>query len=139
MRHPTRTRRLSIAAMGSFVAFVVVASAGLRSLWTADEWSVGTGRAIGLNDGRIFLAHGSHSLVHGPPHLSAPSSSYPFATVLGFSFRHIKIALRRTTPEAFVYVVPVWFPLVLLLIAPMRWLISRPAKAPAFPVFAKQP
>lgn len=120
MRRPTRTRRLSIAAMGSFVAFVVVASAGLRSLWTADDWMVGTGRAIGLNDGHIFFAHGSRSIVHGPPHQSSPSSSYPFASFLGFSFRHIKIPLRKTTAEAHVYDVPFWFPLLLLLITPVH-------------------
>ena len=97
------------------------------------------GRAIGINNGRIFFAHGSHSVVHGPPHQSSPSSSYPLASVLGFSLRHVKIALRRTTAEAFVYVVPIWFPLVLLLITPMRWLIAQPANKPAFPVFAKQP
>ena len=30
--------------------------------------------------------------------------------------------------------VPIWFPLLLLLIAPVCWLIARPANAPAFPI-----
>jgi len=33
--------------------------------------------------------------------------------------------------------VPLWFPLLLLLITPARWLIARPTNAPAFPVIAE--
>ena len=32
--------------------------------------------------------------------------------------------------------IPLWFPLLLLLIAPVRWLIARPQYVPAFPVIA---
>ncbi|HEX5243521.1 MAG TPA: hypothetical protein VFW23_09705 [Tepidisphaeraceae bacterium] len=48
--------------------------------------------------------------------------------------------MRKITAESFVYGVPVWFPLLLLFIAPARWLIARLASAPAFPVItdAKQ-
>src|SRR6185437_12354296 len=42
MRRPTRTRRLSIAAIVSLVAFVVLASAGVRSLFVYDQWDFGS-------------------------------------------------------------------------------------------------
>jgi len=38
----------------------------------------------------------------------------------------------------FSFWIPLWFVLLLLLIAPALWLVARPTNAPAFPVITKQ-
>lgn len=134
MRRPTRTRRLSIAAIVSLAAFALLAGAGVRSFWTWDSWKLGPQSAIGLEDCRILFAHGSRNLFPGPTHQTGYSGRIPGDSVLGFSYTHLRIPMPKTTAEAFVYGVPIWFPLLLLLIIPIRWLIARSTSAPAFPV-----
>jgi hypothetical protein len=60
MDRPVRTRRLSIAAMVSLLAAVIVAGAGVRSFWIDDLFSLNHGREVDLNYGcfqysRIYM------------------------------------------------------------------------------------
>lgn len=139
MRRPTRTRRLSIAATVSLLAFLVVAAAGIRSLWVFDAIGTPTqagGWAVELADARatfeLVLSAGASGPT-GRGHVSArlrPNSSIVGRAIWGF--RAQKTVLPRM--EMFQIITPLWLPLLLLLIAPMSWLIARQANPPAFPV-----
>ena len=151
MRRPTRTRRLSIAAIVSLLAFVVVASAYVRSYWTRDEFHFKHWHFIRLEAGRIGYYHfygtsvrdtSTEESVYGPPeyglywHISIEVTSYSLWESLTFHMAdEWKPYSDHPGEEALFQIwIPVWFPLLLLLIAPARWLIARPANAPAFPV-----
>ena len=66
MRRPTRTRRFSIAAMMSLLAFVVVAGEGSRSCWIWDQWHTGAGKTISLENGCILYTHVSGAVAEFP-------------------------------------------------------------------------
>jgi len=141
MRRPSRTRRLSIVAIVSLLAFVAVAAAGIRSLWVFD--AIGKpnqhgGWAIELADARatfeLVLSTGASGPI-GRGHVSArlrPNSSVVGRAIWGFQ------AQKTVLPgmKLIQIITPLWLPLLLLLIAPVLWVIARPANAPAFPVIA---
>jgi len=148
MRRPARTRRLSIAAIVSLLTFFVITAAGVRSHHTLDRWNW-RGRRIILISGCVLCAydpasvnfpiHESYSAVNAfIPELFVP----PGWSIAGFSKNEIEhVALGSGEPSTELCLkIPLWFPLLLLLIAPIRWLIARPANAAAFPVItsAKQ-
>jgi len=138
MRRPIRTRRLSIAAMASLLAFAVVAGAGIRSFWTMDELDFGQRRATALNGGYVHYARASFEIGQGlVVHQSRRYQviSYP-NNFLGFSVWKQVTSFPGASGTVFRLRVPLWFPLLLLLIAPVRWLIARPQYVPAFPVVA---
>src|SRR6185437_14795353 len=57
MRRPIRTLRLSIAAVLSLLAFVVVCAAEVNSFWDVHIWQAETGRTVELFGGRIGYQH----------------------------------------------------------------------------------
>ena len=143
MRRPTRTRRLSIAAMMALAVFVAVAAVGARSLWIVDSWYYRHSIGFRLEGGRFGCMYESsdrdnpgftftHFTFRTMPHQVLPvfwkfhvhHATYA-ATFPGGSHGHTKVS---------VVWIPLWFPLLLLLIAPARWLIARPAKGRAFPI-----
>jgi len=147
MRRPTRTRRLSIAALTSLLAFVVAGGAGIRSLWIADAWNAGDGRGLGLFGGRVTYKHDPSPPFVPSGHISfdasmiSPSRRIIGEAIWGFGAgTEVHSLHSRTTPsvveKVFYVTIPLWPFLLLLLIAPVRWLIARPANAPAFPVIA---
>lgn len=141
MRRPTRTPRLSIAAIASLLAFGVVLGIGVRSFWMWDQWHLGMGKIIAIENGCVSYAHISDKsdrfpmLKHdtfqagGMPAIN--DSIPPIWSFAGFSQR--QIATSRV--EAFSFGAPLWPLLLLLLISPVRWLMARPI-GPAFPVIA---
>ncbi|HEX5243834.1 MAG TPA: hypothetical protein VFW23_11280 [Tepidisphaeraceae bacterium] len=142
MRRPTRTRRLSIAAVLSFAAFVVTATAGVRSFWTMDEFDFGQDRAIALNGGCLHYARASFKfrqdrighLTWRYQVIAYPNNFLGFATWKGI----VRFSKGTGTGKVFHLRLPLWPISLLLLIAPACWLIARPANPPAFPLaFAK--
>ena len=139
MRRPTRTRRLSIAATVSLLAFVILVVAGIRSLWVFDAIGRPTqagGWAIELADARatfeLVLSAGASGPI-GRGHVSArlrPNSSIVGRAIWGFHAE--KTVLPRM--KLIQIITPLWALLLLLLIAPVSWLIARQANPPAFPV-----
>jgi len=75
------------------------------------------------------------------PRIHVRRSKSPSAghrSILGLSeTKEVVLILKDCTLVLLVVDVPLWPLLLLLLIAPIRWLIARPANAPAFPVIAK--
>lgn len=143
MRRPTRTRRLSIAAIVSLLLFVAVAGAGVRSFWTWDEWSLGTGLGVDLIRGCIDFMHQSkgntvdsplfaHSSVSADATDTLDSLILPKWSFAGFSERHVGDG--NSTFEQTYFAVPLWPLLLLLLIVPVRWLFARAPNTPAFAV-----
>lgn len=140
MRRPIRTHRLSIIAIEWFAVFMVVAGAGMRSFWIWSALGNGNDRAVFLVDGYILFMHTSGS--GGDPYPSGYESEKAQADsslprgFLGFAIK------TETTSDIFTHLtgkqfslrVPLWFPLLLLLINPARWLIARPLSGPAFSV-----
>lgn len=135
MRRPTRTRRLSIAAIISLLASVAVAGAGVRSLYFSDEWHFGSWRRIALANGCIEYSHWSGSavpLIKGPPVTGHKSiKTTPGNVSLGFGmYEHDFITnIPRATETVFVLWTSLWLPFFLLLITPVRWVFSRPGGA----------
>ena len=142
MRRPTRTRRLSIAAIVSLLACVVVTGLGVRSLWIWDAFG-----SIGNEECVFEIFHGCVGYTR-----TMPASPMPFSvdfvhlvgekrpnryaieqTLLGFSVKKQNLSTSRVIAVT----VPIWPLLLLLLIAPIRWLFARPANAPAFPVIVE--
>jgi len=139
MRRSTRPRRLSIAAKLSLLAFVALSALGARSFWTADSWTHGDRRAIGFALGRGQLACAYVSM---PPemkisghHQSTDAQSFETpSAILPFNVVNRVFHFPSGDLKQHALWVSLWFPLLLLLIAPARWLIARPANARAFPV-----
>lgn len=128
-----RTRRLSIAAIASSFLFLLIGGAGLRSLSFRGAILFGDSQLFGVVDGcAIYFKE--------IPFANAEKQPRPFEYgFLGFS------VVRYHLPSApsvvyFRAAIPLYLPLLLLLIAPIRWLVARPLNAPAFPVItdAKQ-
>jgi len=144
MRRPTRTCRLSIAAIVSLLLFAAVAGAGVRSLWIAEAWNDGNGRFVGLFGGRATYQH-----ILDPPfspsgHVSSDLGVSPDRRIAGEAIYGVRIGTDsysrgiRADPSAVQRIFTIHIPLgpilFLLLIVPVRWLVARPANAPAFPV-----
>lgn len=146
MHRPTRTRRLSIVAMVSLLAFVVVAGEGVRSFWTLDHWNISRGHwtdeeYITLGRGCVLYYRDMSNLdlASGLPlHVSENVGRFRHVGgILGFDYYNGRNLQGRQ--RHFMLRIPLWALILLLLIAPVRWLISRPANTPAFPVVTKQP
>jgi len=133
MHRPTRTRRLSIAAILSLVGLVVIAGAGVRSFWTMDELDFGHDRAIALNGGCLHYAHASFLVNrYRIQHLSRKYQVITSPrTNLGFGVWNQVLSPKQTVFRA---CAPIWPFLLLLLIVPVCWLIARPAATSAFPI-----
>jgi hypothetical protein len=145
MRRPTRTRRLSIAAMASLLAFVVAAAAGVRSFWISDTWIFANCQSeIVLSSGSVTGARIKSVGVEGfdrSKHLFgrvAPDKHKIARAIWGFHAWRIVLPHRSGVREEISALdAPLWSLLLLLLIAPARWLLARPANASAFPVIAR--
>lgn len=141
MRRPARIRRLSIAALLSCSLFLIIAVATARSFWIWESWHL-DGWSIGLDRGSAIYVSGQ---VNRPPYTddSGPTSApdieaalFPVKwSFLGFSERPEKWPVTIRPPikmvEIIVFKIPMWCPLLSLLIAPLWWLIARPANSPA--------
>lgn len=124
--------------MASFLAFAVMAGAGIRSFWRMNEVDFGQERAAALNGGYLHYARASFKLGQGlVVHRSRRYVviAYP-NNFLGFSMWKQVMPFPKASGTIFRLRVPLWFPLLLLLIAPVRWLVARPQYVPAFPVVA---
>lgn len=146
MRRPTRTRRLSIAAIVSLLAAVVVAGAGVRSLWSEDSWQSGNGRwGFALSGGCAHFNHCTGFAAEAAPtghfHFDAtPDRSVVWQMIRGFRIdREAVRSKKHGDGMDFVFHMPVWPLFLLLVIPPVRWLIARSENVPAFPVITKQP
>ena len=142
MRRPTRTRRLSVAAMVSLLAFVVVAGIGARSYWKYDifgKYGSGAWQGIGIEKGRVVfmrtwgmaITNQSYPVGYfsGKENLGVPPGVFGFCV-------STESSPPAPYPDAhtFVLAMPVWPLLLLLLLILVCWFIARPANAPAFPV-----
>jgi len=140
MRRPTRTRRLSIAAMVSMLAFVAVAMAEIRSFRVWDGWFIGNTQRIAISRGYFQYGHLWISSPELVPfqilHVSGHdvTSTAPHKTFLGVSYEHVVFWQGPPNYDLHLFSISVSFPLLLLLIIPTSWLIARPADAPAFAV-----
>ena len=123
-------RRLSIAAMASLLLFVAVGGIGVRSLHIVDSLNIDPSLAIASSCGCVVYSRRfvDYSDKDYPNFSSSAIGPYSAGDVL--KFKHFEDSSLR---------LPLWPLLVLLLVAPVRWLISRPENAPAFPVISKQP
>lgn len=139
MRWPTRTRRLWIDAVLSFVAFLAVVVAGTRSFWVWDAWGFGNGTIIGLEGGCVLFTHQKPILqppLKGPLHGVMEPAEFDFpGSILGFVVAK-DLSHNHAGNPIFGLQVPLWPLLLLLVVIPIRWLIALPANAPAFPVIA---
>ena len=142
MRRPTRTRRLSIAAIASLLVFVAAAAAGVRSFWISDTWIFAICQSeIVLSDGCITGARIKSVGMEGfdrSKHLSdrvAPDKRNIARAIWGFRAWHIVLPHRSGVREEISALdAPLWSLLLLLLTSPVRWLIARSGNTPAFPV-----
>lgn len=137
MRRPTRTRRLSITALISLTALVSLGGLGARSFWNWDAWGTKNNRMMALGDGCIIYMHTTGtgpSTSVGYLHGDVQPDDFEYRSVLGFIFSSDFTHDHPPGVRTFEVHLPLWFPILLLLIAPLRWLIARPANAPAFPV-----
>lgn len=144
MRRPTRTRRLSIAAVVSLLVFAAVAGVGARSFWILDNLSLGVHQVILLNRGCLVYEHESTNGNLSSPFIAQHGSAlieeraFTVEKILSADWVHAGFWGGEMTDgfsyEGRYFGVPLWPLLLLLLVAPSRWLISRAANAPAFPV-----
>lgn len=136
MRRPIRTRRLSIVATVSCAAFLVVASAGIRSFWITDELDLGQHRAIGLIGGSAIYVRTAYKITPHP--FRYQSGHYKKIQhppgILGFVIWTQVLRVSGRNFKVFFAGVPLWPLLLLLLIAPARWMMALPVRAAAFPV-----
>jgi len=105
MRRPTRTRRLSIAAIVSLLLFGAVTSVAIRSVWIENYYTFGRFTQIAIYSGCVRYLHVSGDQMF----FSSPVKSSCL-------------------------VLPLWPLMIVLLIDPVCWLVARPTNAPAFPV-----
>jgi hypothetical protein len=129
--------RMSIVAMLSLLAFMVVVAADIRSFRIGDYWG-SSWRSIALDHGSIIysqfwgsgLYHLSGRVQHATGHQTAWMGSIS-AWKFGTNYKNYR---QTDDVQFFAIWIPLWLPLLLMLFAPVRWLIARPANAPAFPV-----
>lgn len=145
MHRPTRTLRLSVAAIVSLLAFVVAAAAGMRSFWISDTLIFAFCQSeIVLSSGCVTCARIKSVGMEGfdrSKHLSdrvAPDKHNIARAIWGFRAWRIVLPHRSGVREEISALeAPLWSLLLLLIIAPARWLLARPANAPAFPIIAE--
>ena len=153
MQRLTRTGRLSVIAVASILAFACLAGIDARSYSIQNTWTLQPTprgkvmeRIFTLNRGRISYEEVSWITATQPSDLrdlgymsgdpKSPSAGH--RSILGLSeTKEVVLILKDCTLVLLVVDVPLWPLLLLLLIAPIRWLIARPANAPAFPVIAE--
>lgn len=128
--------------MISLLAFVVVAGASIRSFWNYDAWQTvinGEGYAFVLEFGTAGFGCRSGEAIPSQPSGHFHADHNPDRYAVRFGIREFQFHASRKEAEID-FRIPLWPLLLLLLIAPLRWLIVRPANAPAFPVItdAKQ-
>jgi len=129
---------LSVTAILSLLASVVVAAAGVRSVRTYDAWG-SNNWTIGIENGSIGFMRETGYYADGPMdrlgHISsAARTAGPFVN-LKFSISSQDVIPSRPGALKILELhIPLWLPLLLLLITPVCWLIARPANAPAFAV-----
>lgn len=136
MRRPIRTRRLSITAILSLLLFAVMAVAEVRSLWITDIWFFGNSTFIKTPEGCVHYTRISGNFVSHITDRSVHDSWNAHATPAVSLFKP-RFTIWRSPGNDFQQVdviVPLVFPLPLLIVAPVLWLVARPAKVPAFPV-----
>ncbi|HEX5243836.1 MAG TPA: hypothetical protein VFW23_11290 [Tepidisphaeraceae bacterium] len=119
--------------MLSLLAFGVIAAAGVRSFWTVDSWMHGDRRVVGMALGR------GRAYVSLPIEVNVQQSSdaklfETHSAIFPVAFVNKVYHLPSGDLRQHAVWVQLWFPLLLLLIIPMCWLVARPANAPAFPV-----
>jgi len=134
VRRPARTRRLSIAAIVSLLAVCPY----IRSFWTYDGFDFRSGGEIELDRGCFLYEQAGVKHIWG----AYLGNNYR-DSIWGFAIGN-PVAIDPVTLgniSFFRIRIPLWPVILLLLIAPLRWLIARPPNAPAFPVIvdAKQP
>lgn len=127
-----------IAAVASLLAFVVVAALGVRSFRTWDALSI-RNWTIGVAGGYLMYGQASGKGVIYPPsgHLSGPMQPHLWdmpGGILGFASKTMTFRTPFGVEKDVAVRIPLWFVLLLLLIAPAPWLVGRPANGPAFPV-----
>ena len=137
-----------VVALVSMVAFLAVAAVGVRSLWVHDsffEWGDYGDRAIDIYNGCVAF---ERQLPDPPRRLITGIDVHQHTAVqLTPSLHSIAQAIRGfektetdlTASKIIVVTIPIWPLLLVLLIAPLRWLIARPADAPAFPIITDGP
>lgn len=146
MQRRIRTQRLSIAATMSFAALLVLSLAGLQSFWRWDALYLPAGNKILISHGYFQYSHSWISEAPGFP-LKERSFSYDSGLnptepeslgrhFLGFSCFHIKASQTSNCLDLFKLWIPLWFPFLILLITPVRWLTARSGNAPSFPIIA---
>lgn len=129
--------------MVSLLAFMMLAGEGVRSFRIWDSWGFGIGRGgVDLVQGRVLYTYEAKATPLESPHFvhvsvydnrtdnldHLISRKWIFA---GFSVRNFGFPSGQTY---IVVAAPLWFPLLLLLVVPVRWLVAQPTNAPAFPV-----
>jgi len=131
----------------SVAALVALSFVGVRSFWTSDALDLPAGNRLLISHGYFQYSHTWISEAPGSP-VSYRSLSYESGLsptepgslgtrFLGFSYLHIKASQTSNCLDLFELWIPLWFPLLLLVIVPVRWLIARPANAPAFSIIAE--
>ena len=138
MHRPLRTRRLSIAAIWSLLAFVILAGVGVRSVRTYDAW-VSNSWIVGLQNGSIRCLRETGYYAGGPTnrlgHVSGDARTVGPLVNLKFKLSYQNVIPNRPGALKILALhIPLWFPLLLLLVVPAHWLIARPANGPAFPM-----
>lgn len=145
MRRLIRTRRLSISAVVSLLAFGLVATTDARSFWHYDTWISQNGcLAIGLANGSAVtnyeFATKSRIYPRGR-HMQFKTTnqvgSRIWQNVRAFPIQCEMIHDRAGNGGTFCFCASLWPLLLLLLIIPMRWLFARPESSPAFPVVTR--
>jgi len=123
MRRPARTRRLSIAAIVSLLLFGAMTGTESQSISIGDS-------------GLLRLSHGTMEfrlIWNQKPSADPGSSSFSEHQLSGFTLTKW---VSGFGPVHLIIEVPRWLIFLLLLIIPVRWLVARPANAPAFPVIS---
>src|SRR5690348_16105615 len=117
MRRTTRTRRLSIAALASSLAFVAVAGAAVRSFWIPTVKVFGDWNRITLEHGSVTYLRLSKigSVDPSAAYLELPADSK--WNLLGFGMmKRVYEAANYSLLSLHWFIIPLWFPLLFLLI-----------------------
>ena len=142
MRKLARTRRLSILITVSCVAFLVLAGADVRSFWSCDEWDfMRSGQTVVLVRGCFLYRHyalGAGATGYAGPkvHLSGDFKRVRIPESIGGFIYDNQVDRTPFGYEKMLFFrMPLWPALLFLLfVGPVRWLISRCSRRPAFPI-----
>jgi len=138
MRRPTRSRRLSIAAIVSITGVFVIAAAAVRSLWAFDHLDFTSAQGIGLSEGCIVYWRWSGKSLIGMNTEGNPPILGALRPYIGTHEKQV-FSTSSMNPKCFYVSVPLGLPLLILAITIAYWLVGREADEPAFPIVAKQP